>query len=557
VNALRAPVVVVAAALLVCFAGGAQAGVIYSDNFGGSGATLLAGTAPDVRPGSETWTAATTGAVWYADGSKTANGSSHAWLPFIPYPGNVYTLSIDVNPNYVGGNTDWFALGFSASNIVNNAFHPAPNNAVAWMLNRSDDASSSVIQTFLGPSTGGGASHDLNPDKVGWVNLKVVLDTQSGAWTAQWFADDVALRGPVTFGSNPAINYVGFGSYNNTQGLVDNFSLTSGFPHQPPPPLRRHYALDDNAANTTVVDAAYGFSATYMGANTDARHAVGILGSGALSLNGTSDYILIDDGVDINFGSGAYRGLTMAGWVKTTDLNGMLASFRTQGGSGNPLVELGLTGGRPFGQIRDDNGQGLQTLQNAGPLINDDAWHHIAVRRRADGYLELYCDGILVATSVGACTGPITTSAFRAIGSEQRWVADNANSPDQRYLGGLADDIGIWSTALDPQEIALIHALGLFDGVALDSADIQAMLDAFTVEGLVALSNDQLWGYATGLTGPTGTMGGDIALVNAYVVLDGATGAGMAFQGIIPEPATLTLLALGALGLLRRRRATV
>ncbi|HPD16204.1 MAG TPA: PEP-CTERM sorting domain-containing protein [Planctomycetota bacterium] len=528
----------------------ASALVLYSDDFSGASPALLNGTVPDVSFTGQPWTA---GSLWFADGSKTSNGSNHAWLPFIPYPGNRYTLSLDVNPN-IGATTDWFALGFSASNVVNNAFHDGANQAVAWMLNRDQDSSTSAFQTFLGPSTANGASHDPNPDIVGWLNMKVILDTQGGAWTAEWFVNNVSIRGPVAFGANPTITYVGFGSYNNTQGFVDNFLLTADFPHVLPPPLRRHYTMDDNAASPTVTDSANALHAAYVGANTDARHAPGRIGAGALTLNGTSDYILIDNGVDINFGSGAYRGLTMAGWVRTTDLNGMLLSFRTQGGSGNPLVELGVWNGRPFGQIRDDAGQGLQTIQNAGPLVNDNAWHHLAVRRRDDGFLELYADGLLVAVSGGACTGAITTSVFRAVGAELRWVADNANSADQRFLAGLADDLGIWNAALSPQHIALIHALGYFNGTDLASPDIPALLDAYNVQGLVALANSQLWGYATGLTGPTGTVAGAILTGNATVVLNGAAGTGLAFLGTVPEPATLALLALGGLGLLRRRR---
>jgi len=312
--------------------------------------------------------------------------------------------------------------------------------------------------------------------------------------------------------------------------------------------------MDDDAANTTVTDTARGINAAYVGANTNARHAAGFLGTGALSLNGTTDYIRIDDGVDLNFGSGTSRGLTMAGWVKTSDLNGMLVSFRTSGGSGNPLVELGVWNGRPFGQIRDDGGAGLQTLNPASPTISNNAWHHIAVRRRADGYLELYADGMLVATSGGACTGAITTSVFRAIGSERRWVADNANNADQRYLAALADDIGIWGAALTPQEIATIHALAYFNGSDLASPDIVAVLAAFGSQGVALIADDQLWSYTTGLTGVTGALGGTIEAGDAYFILNGAQGAGMAFVAIVPEPATLTLLALGGLTLLRRRR---
>jgi len=212
--------------ILACLAlaGTATAAVIYSDDFSGLGSAPLNGTAPDVRPGSETWTA---GALWFANGSKTANGNNNAWLPFVPYAANRYTLSLDVNPNYAAGNSDWFALGYSAGNSTTDWF--PGGNAIGWILNRADDNwGSGAFQSFTGPSTTGVQNHVIA--KSGSVNLKVILDTQGSNLTAQWYVDNVSVRGPYTYGATPTVNYIGFGSYNNTQGFVDNFSLTSDFP---------------------------------------------------------------------------------------------------------------------------------------------------------------------------------------------------------------------------------------------------------------------------------------------------------------------------------------
>ena len=92
----------------------ASAAIIYSDDFSGSSGANLNGTAPDVRPGTQTWTAAT---AIKADGSVSGVGHASAYLPFNPVAGNVYTMSVDVNvTGGTGGN--WFALGFAADDEI-------------------------------------------------------------------------------------------------------------------------------------------------------------------------------------------------------------------------------------------------------------------------------------------------------------------------------------------------------------------------------------------------------------------------------------------------------
>lgn len=196
-----------------------QAVTIISETFDGDSSTNLNGTITEV--GGQTWTANT---LWKADGSKPATGTGSAWVPFTPAPGNVYTLSLTVNPD-ISTSDDWFALGFASSNDTTVAFHPTPNNTIAWILNRENDASTSTIQTFLGPTTGGAASHDLIPNIVGPIDLDIVLDTNPANWTVEWFANDMLLRGPVAFASNPNIQFVGFGGLTNATGTVDNFVL--------------------------------------------------------------------------------------------------------------------------------------------------------------------------------------------------------------------------------------------------------------------------------------------------------------------------------------------
>ncbi len=195
--------------------------VIYFDDFDGLGSDNLAGTAPDVRPGDQTWIASS---LWKADGSKTANGGANAWLPFAPEAVKFYSLSLEVDPD-ASSSTDWIAIGFSNGNALT-TWHTNADQVFGWMFNREDDASTSVIQTFPGPDTTDGASFDLDPDIVGPLELEVLLNTEEALWTVEWLVNGQSLRGPVPFGANPPISHVGFGAWGTATGTVANFQLT-------------------------------------------------------------------------------------------------------------------------------------------------------------------------------------------------------------------------------------------------------------------------------------------------------------------------------------------
>jgi hypothetical protein len=226
-NCIR--LVTVAIAIALPFAGRALGQVIYQDDFSGSG--TLNGAAPDVRPGTETWDAT----EWQADGTITSPAigtGSNAFLPFAPVAGQIYTLSLDVNPTSAVDPTNWFALGFApTSSPPGNYF--ATYSAGPWMLlrvqrdgyntipNDADDVGD--IETFDGPIVNGFMDHDAPH---GVVNFKIILDTTAAQWQADWLVNGTPIRSDA-YATNPTINYVGFGRLFDATGAVDNFSLTA------------------------------------------------------------------------------------------------------------------------------------------------------------------------------------------------------------------------------------------------------------------------------------------------------------------------------------------
>ena len=191
---------------------------VCSDTFDGSSSAFLNGTVPDEGVGEYAWEAFISGTAWMADGTIVPNTVSQhrgAFLPLDVQPGNIYTLLLDVNPT-----NDWFALGFSETNIANKAFTDASLGASPWMSQtgvRTADA-----RAYVGPGLN---DYTTITSAVGSVELKIILDTTEDLWSAEWFYNGSSVRS-YTYATNPVINYVGFGRYGYGAGSVDNFKLT-------------------------------------------------------------------------------------------------------------------------------------------------------------------------------------------------------------------------------------------------------------------------------------------------------------------------------------------
>jgi PEP-CTERM motif-containing protein len=200
---------------------------IYYDDFSGSSGTDLAGTAPDIRPGSETWAlgsgdSAIPAQRWKADGSvlgsSSGGGGTTGLLPFTPSAGNIYELSVLINPTTTDGSGDWLALGF----LSPSGFPDSP-----WMFKRGDSGSPAYdTTTFLGPSTSGGLVTGVpSGSQPSPTDFRIVLDTTPALWTVEWFIDGSSVR-TATYASNPSITNVGLFRFESAAGSVDNFRLT-------------------------------------------------------------------------------------------------------------------------------------------------------------------------------------------------------------------------------------------------------------------------------------------------------------------------------------------
>ncbi|MCP4454533.1 MAG: hypothetical protein GY809_24005, partial [Planctomycetes bacterium] len=212
------PLAVMALAIFGLMMTSAHAQVIYLETFDGDGTVSLDGQAP--TQGEGTWVSSP---LLNNNGIKPDPGHCNAFLPFAPEAGNLYQLSVtfDTAGDPDDGN-DWFALGFTEGNTTDNQFHNFGNVPAPWMFNRArgESFTASVYTDDL----------VVVPTADGPIDFMMELDTTSALWTVEFFVDGVSVRS-VTYGTNPTINFVALGLYNQTTGSADDFLLEIPVPN--------------------------------------------------------------------------------------------------------------------------------------------------------------------------------------------------------------------------------------------------------------------------------------------------------------------------------------
>ena len=160
-----------------------------------------------------------------------------------------------------------------------------------------------------------------------------------------------------------------------------------------------------------------------------------------------------------------------------------------------------------------------------GPVTTE--WIHIALAQRG-GHMQLYYDGKLVQT---ATRNDTLYSRFQV----------GVNRAQNQSFSGLIDDVAMIGEPFVPGEVAVIHGLGRFSGLALDDAKINEALalgPGGKVEGVGA--DNHIWLHASGLTGEQGSISGSIAGRDAIIVV-GDDGTGLRYDGVPGEVPAIVL----------------
>lgn len=262
-----------------------------------------------------------------------------------------------------------------------------------------------------------------------------------------------------------------------------------------------------------------------------------VIGTGAVSLDGTNDYVaMANKAIDTHMGN-----FSVSMWFKS---NGTaLSSLYWEGAYSSQGAWLRME--PASNQIRTalGVGSGTQLSVNTNPnKYNNDVWHQITLTGTSPGaglgaaYAKIYVDGTVFSSTLATGYTTTQTTAVALLG------AGRSPTGLSYYHKGGIDDVGVWSAALNGAEATALYTLGSESALRYGAEDAQVLFGAFNGQASGVTSDGNTWSYVTGLTGSAGTV-----VNNGTALILDASGAGVQ---IVPEPSTLALLATGLLGLL-------
>jgi hypothetical protein len=167
----------------------------------------------------------------------------------------------------------------------------------------------------------------------------------------------------------------------------------------------------------------------------------------AISFNGKDSFVDLGAKAPFNFVGGS--SFTLACWIRTTKDQGTVFSFRNSKDDGAD-IDLSISDRRFELHVRGN--EDIMPARLFGPYpIDDDRWHHVAVRREG-GTVTLIVDGQYEdKSSHNDLRKPITTD-WRFLGREMSWLTKSW-VPEKYSLIGAIDEFCVFDRALSKDEI--------------------------------------------------------------------------------------------------------
>jgi phage protein D len=209
-----------------------------------------------------------------------------------------------------------------------------------------------------------------------------------------------------------------------------------------------HFKLNENAANTTVVDSSIYSHNGVASANTSTFSVEGKIGSG-FNFTG-SDYVKVNNHWDLTGVDEA----SVAFWFKlnsTSQNNAFPRIVEKEGGTTrNGWIVNWQSGTVPTMKFATWNG-GVQQGANGSMDWDTTNWHHYAGTYKQNDYVRVYIDGVLNKSE--------TATATIGSNSNDLYLGAEDNTPSFGFDGRL-DDVRFYKRQLKQTEISSIYNAG-------------------------------------------------------------------------------------------------
>lgn len=215
------------------------------------------------------------------------------------------------------------------------------------------------------------------------------------------------------------------------------------------------YKLEDNAANTTVVDNANNSLTGVASANTSTLTAVGKVGNCFDFVLASSEEITLADNALLNFNG---KDFSVAYWVNPDAVGNH--SHVAKGDNTNSGWIVGSISTNDTLAVIFGNGTTTTTYNSTNNALTAATWQHVAVvYNRTESTLTMYVDGVVDTVHTGVVSMLDDSDGF-AVGS----------LGGSLYFNGLLDDVRIYGRCLSIEEVEFLHNSGSGTAVPLDGS---------------------------------------------------------------------------------------
>jgi hypothetical protein len=394
----------------------------FSGTQGGASPAAKTLTVSNTGGGTLSWTASDD-VLWLSvsPASGTNNGTITVTPTTAGLSAGTYTATVTVDAGSASGSPKTIPVTLTVDPPAPPALSVSPASLTfSGTVGGSNPAAQNVSVT----NTGSGTLDVTASDDAAWLSVTPASATA-----------------PATLSVAPTISGLAAGTYTATVTVTATTAGATGSPKTIPVTLNLSspssnlvgaWGFDEPSGSTVSDSSGKGNTGTITGATRTTGGKVG----GALSFNGTSDWVTIPDSNSLDVTSG----VTMEAWVRPTAIGSAWRAVMLKEQAGDLIYALyaGDSKGRAAADVFTTADKGLSGT-TATPL---NAWTHLAATY--DGTtLRIYVNGVQAASKPVSGTIRTSTGVLR-IGGNSIWG---------EWFAGLIDEVRVYNTALTAAEI--------------------------------------------------------------------------------------------------------